>query len=105
MRRARKLCAIKHDRSGERTHFTGKTDRVGFQEQRARSRDDLILVFLPTLRPGYEDFPIAIAAHAHGVTSTIPKVEVTDNTYPLSVGCPHHEGDASDALHRHRMCA
>src|SRR5262249_56909171 len=44
-----------------------------------------------------------VAAHAHGMPSAVPKIEVADDAHALRVGREYHEADAIDAFERERM--
>ena len=54
---------------------------------------------------GHEQFPIAVAAHAHRVTPRIPEIEVADHADPPRVRREYDECDAGNAVQRHRMRA
>ena len=103
--RPRQLRAVDHDRRGEGTHLAAEADRIGLQQQLARACDDLVFVFVAGRGAGHEDFPVAVAAHAHGVAAAVPEIEIADDADAPRVRCPDHEGDAADAVHLHRMRA
>src|SRR5215510_227601 len=50
-----------------------------------------------------EDFPEAVAAHAHGVAAAIPKIEIADHADAPGVRGKHREGHAEHAVERHRV--
>ena len=101
-RRTRQLGAIDDDRSGGGAHFRAKAERIGLQRQQcAGAGDDLVFVFVAGARARHEDFPIAVAAHAHGMAAAVPDIEVADHTDALRIRRPHHEADAGDAVQRH----
>src|SRR5689334_14919400 len=52
-----------------------------------------------------EDFPIAIAAHAHCMTPAIPEIEVANDADALCVWREHDKADSFDAFMRHRVGA
>ena len=104
--RLRQFRRVDHDRGGGRAHFAGESDGIGLQRQHvAVLPDDLIFVLVVGARAGGEYFPIAVAAHAHGVAAAVPKIEVADDADPASVRRPHHEGNAGHAIEHHRMRA
>ena len=85
-------------------HFRAEAERVGFQRQQAAAaRDDLVFVFVVGARARHEDFPIAVAAHAHGMAAAVPEIEIADHADALRIGRPHREADASDAVERDDM--
>src|SRR5215208_2822699 len=52
-----------------------------------------------------EDFPEAIAAHAHGMAPAVPEIEVTDDADAPCVGGEDRKADAGYAFEHHRMRA
>src|SRR5262249_7901034 len=74
-RRSRLLdrVAIDDDRGRLRSQLGGDGQRIGLQWQQVTIRpDNLIFVFVAGAGFGHENFPKAIAAHAHGVAASIP---------------------------------
>ena len=67
--------------------------------------DDLVFVLVAGARAGDEDFPVAVAAHPHGVAPAVPEIEIADHADAARVGREHHEGHAIDAFELHRMGA
>ena len=99
--RARQLFGVNDDRGGRRAHFRAEAERIGFQRQQAAvARDDLVFVFVVGARARHEDFPIAVAAHAHGMAAAVPEIEIADHADALRIGRPHREADAADAVER-----
>ena len=64
----------------------------------AVAADDLVLVLVAGARAGNEDFPEAVAAHAHGVAPAVPEIEIADHADAPRVRREHREGDAVDAV-------
>src|SRR4051794_23758873 len=71
----------------------------------AMRSDDLELVVIAVLRMRNEQFPIAGAAHPHGMAPPVPEVEVADHGDAPSIRRQHDEADAVDAFEPHRMRA
>src|SRR3569623_1344264 len=95
---------IEHDGSGVGPHLRLKCQRIGLQRQLlAMWTDDVELVATTGGDAGNEDFPIAVAAHAHGVRAVVPIIEVADHANALCIRCEHDKGYAAHAFHRHRM--
>ena len=67
--------------------------------------DDIELVVIAGGGVRHEQFPIADAAHPHRMPPRIPEIEIADHADPPRIGREHHEGDAVDAVERHRMRA
>ena len=67
--------------------------------------DDVELVVVARGGAGHEQLPVADAAHAHRMAARIPEIEIADHADPPRIGREHHEGDAVDAVERHRMRA
>ena len=98
--------SIDHDRRGRGPLLGRERHRVGFQRQQLPvAADDLVFVFVAGARRRDEDFPVAVAAHPHGVAAAVPEIEVADHADAPRVRREHHEGDAVDALMPHRMRA
>ena len=105
-RNRRQLCRIDHDRRGRRPLLGAERHRIGLQRQQCAVRaDDLVLVFVAGMRARHEDFPVAVAAHPHGVAAAVPMVEVADHADAPRVRREHHEGHALDILVPGRMRA
>ena len=97
--RPRQLRRVDHDRGGRRPHLGGERQRIGLERQQlAVAADDLVFVFVAGARAGNEDFPVAVAAHAHGVAAAVPEIEIADHADAPRVRREHHEGDAVDAV-------
>ncbi len=65
--------AIDYDRSRLRPQLGSESEWIGLQRQQMAVRpDNLIFVFVAGAGFGHENFPKAIAAHAHGVAASIP---------------------------------
>src|SRR6185369_13610803 len=64
---------------------------------------ELVVVANPGLRN--EQLPIADAAHAHRMPPPVPEIEIADDADALCVRRQYHEGDAIDAVQRHRVRA
>ncbi len=104
--RMRYLCLVEDDGCRARAHFGGKGQRIGFQGQMLALRaDDVEFIVIADGGVGHEQFPIADAAHAHRMPPWIPEVEIADHADPPRVRSEHHEGDAGNAVQRHRMHA
>ena len=102
----RQLGLVEHDGSGARAHFRGKCHRIGLQRQLLALRaDDVEFVVIAGGGVGHEQLPIADAAHPHRMPPRIPEVEIADHADAPRVGREHHEGDAGNAVQRHRMRA
>ena len=71
----------------------------------AAATDDVELVVVAGARMRDEQLPIADAAHPHRMPPRIPEIEIADHADAPRVRRQHHEGDAVDALERHRMRA
>ena len=79
-------------------------DRVGLERQQfAQWADDLEFVLVAGTDSREEDFPEAVAAHAHGVTASVPGIEVADHADAFGIGRQHGKGDARDAIVLDRM--
>ena len=104
--RPRQLPGIDHDRRGRGPLLGCERHRIGLERQQlAVAADDLVFVFVAGARAGHENFPIAVAAHPHGVAPAVPEIEVADHADAPRVRREHHEGDAVDAVMPHRMRA
>ena len=102
----RQLGLVENDRGRAWAYLRGKRQRVGFQRQMLAVRsDDIEFIAIARLGVGDEQLPIADAAHPHRMPPGIPEIEIADHADPLRVGRQHHEGDAIDAIERHRMRA
>ena len=65
---------------------------VGLEEGGTFAGSDFKLVVSAFTDFGHKNFPnAAIPEHAHGVTPTVPVIEVTDDAHALSVGGPDGE--------------
>src|SRR4051794_26676788 len=67
--------------------------------------DDVELVMVAGGGMRHEQFPIAAAAHAHGMTPRVPEIEVADHADAPRVRREHDECDAWNAIQHHRMRA
>ncbi len=77
-----------------------------FSGSSAPERATISYLYLsPARARRHEDFPIAVAAHPHGVPPAVPEIEIADHADALRIRRQHHEGDAVDAFQRHRMRA
>ena len=100
------FCLVENDRGGLGPHFGGKGDRIGLQRQMlAVGVDDVELVVIADAGVRDEQLPIADAAHPHRMPPRIPVIEIADHADAARVRRQHHEGDALDAVERHRMRA
>ncbi len=97
---------IDHDRSGLRPQLGGECQRIGLERQQVAVRpDDLVFVFGAGLGFGDEDLPKPVAAHAHGMPTSIPKIEVADHADPLGRRRKDRKAHAFDAVKHHGMGA
>ena len=104
--RAGQFGLVENDRGGLGTDLGGKRERIGFHRQMLAVRfDDIELVMIADAGLRNEQLPIADAAHAHRMTSSVPEIEIADDADALGVRRQHHEGHAVDAVERHRMRA
>ena len=98
--------SVDDDRRRLGTQLGGKRDRIGFQRQQfAVAPENLELVSVSGRDRRHEDFPEAVAAHAHGVAAAVPKIEIADDADALRIGRKHSERDARDAIEHERMRA
>jgi hypothetical protein len=67
--------------------------------------DDVELVVVADAGLRNEQLPIADAAHPHRMPPPVPEIEVADDADAFGIRRQHHEGDAVDAVERHRMRA
>ena len=67
--------------------------------------DDLELVVVAGLGVRDEQFPIAGAAHPHGMSPPVPEIEIADHGHAPCIRRQHDEADAVDAFEPHRMRA
>ena len=104
--RMRQLGLVEHDRGGARAHLGGERHRIGLQRQMLALRaDDIEFVVIAGRGVRDEQLPIAVAAHAHRMPPRIPEIEIADHADAPRIRRQHHEGDAVDAVQRHRMRA
>ena len=67
--------------------------------------DDIEFIAVARGGVGYEQLPIAKAAHAHRMPPCVPEIEIADDADPLRVGCEHDESHPIDAVEHQRMRA
>ena len=105
MRHFRRELALVENNGGRIRPYLGlKRERVGLQRQLLAVRAcNVELVAAADGDAGDEDFPVTVAAHAHGVRTVVPVVEVADHADALRIRCEHHKSYAAHAFHRHRM--
>ena len=107
-RRRRTLYRLRvdDDRCRLRAHLGGKRHRIGLERQQlAVGAQDLELVLVAGGDRRHEDFPEAVAAHAHGVAPAVPVIEIADDAHAPRIRRKHREGDAGDAVVHDRMRA
>ena len=104
--RARQFGFVEDDRGGLGPDLGGEGKRIGFHRQMLAVRlDDVELVVVADAGLRNEQLPIADAAHAHRMPPPVPEIEIADDADALGVRRQHHEGDAVDAVERHRVRA
>ena len=97
---------INDDRCGLGPDLRGKRNRIGLERQQVAVRaQDLEFVLVSCAGCRHENFPEAVAAHAHGMAPAVPDIEIADDAHAPRVRREYGEGDARHAIERDRMRA